>query len=109
MTSHNEEEYFARETVEKLRKLHHDLVKKIGEEGLEQAKEKFANRCPNCGLEMTKLPSYQGVTLLRCFHCGGAFVPPEAAEVLHKRSQAKEHAIVDAIINWIRPEPAHGK
>lgn len=108
MTSHNEEEYFAKETVEKLRKLHKDQVKQLGEKGLASAKAQFGNRCPNCGIEMQKLPAYRGVTLLRCFNCGGAFVPPEAAEEMHRRSQAKEHAVVDAILNWLRPHDEDG-
>jgi hypothetical protein len=105
MTSQNEDEYFAKESVEKLRKLHHEQMKKLGQQGQDAAKAQFANRCPNCGVEMQKLPPYQGVTLLRCFSCGGAFVPPEAAKELQRQSQAKEHAVVDAIINWINPEP----
>ena len=104
MTSHNEDEYFAKESVEKLRKLHKELVKQMGKKELDAAKAQFSNRCPNCGLEMQKLPSYKGVTLLRCFNCGGAFVPAEAAEQIAKHSQAKEHAVVDAILNWLKPE-----
>lgn len=109
MTSHNEEEYFNKESVEKLRKLHKELVKQLGEKGLAHAKAQYANRCPNCGLEMQKLPAYKGVTLLRCFNCGGAFVPPEAAEEIHRRSQAQEHAIVSAILNWLRPHDEEHK
>jgi hypothetical protein len=104
MTSHNEDEYFAKESVEKLRKLHKDLVKQMGAKAVADAKAQFSNRCPNCGLEMQKLPSYRGVTLLRCFNCGGAFVPAEAAEQIHKHAAAHEHAVVDAILNWLRPE-----
>ena len=107
MTSHNEDEYFAKESVEKLRKIHHEQMKQLGEKGQAEAKAQFSNRCPNCGLEMKKLPTFKGVTLMRCFNCGGAFVPPEAAEELHKQSQAKQHAVVEAIINWIRPDEHH--
>src|SRR3954467_222050 len=99
MTSQNEDEYFARETVEKLRKLHKEQTKQLDAAQLAEAKQQFGNRCPNCGLEMKKLPAYQGVVLMRCFHCGGAFVPPESAEQLKKKSANKEHAVVDAILN----------
>jgi len=105
MTSQNEEEYFARESIEKLRKLHHDQVKSMDEQARDHAKAHFANRCPACGVVMQKLPAYKGVSLLRCFSCGGAFVPSAAAEALHKHAEAREHAVVDAIINWIRPSP----
>ena len=105
MTSHNEDEYFAKEEVEKLRKLHHDMVKKLGAAGMAKAKAEHANRCPNCGMEMQKLPTYKGVTLLRCFNCGGAFIPPEAGAELQKKSKAREHATVEAIIEWIHPDP----
>src|SRR5438270_9162814 len=98
MTSHNEEEYFAKENLEKLRKLHHDKVKQLDEAAKAELKSKFSNRCPNCGMEMQKLPAYQGVVLMRCFNCGGAFVPPEASGTLKKKSQAKEHAVVEAIL-----------
>ena len=111
MTSQNEEEYFARESVEKLRRLHKEQVKQLGKKGVAEAKTQFANRCPGCGMEMQKLPRYRGVTLLRCFNCGGAFVPAASARVLHRRSQAQEHAIVEAILNWLKPhdEPKGGR
>lgn len=106
MNSHNEDEYFAKENVEKLRRLHQEEVDKLDDARKAQLKAEFSNRCPSCGLTMQKLPSYQGVTLLRCFNCGGAFVPPEAAEHLKAKSAAKEHAVVEAILNWLHHDRA---
>jgi protein-arginine kinase activator protein McsA len=103
--SHNEDEYFAKENVEKLRRLHQQEVDKLDGAKKAQLKAEFSNRCPSCGLTMQQLPSYQGVTLLRCFQCGGAFVPPEASRHLVVKSAAKEHAVVEAILNWLHHDP----
>jgi hypothetical protein len=100
----DEEEYFARENAEKLRKLHKEQMKGVTSAERDRLKQLHANRCPSCGMEMSKLPPIQGVTLLRCFECGGTFIDPEVAKKLQGHSTRQEHKIVNAILSWFTHE-----
>jgi Zn-finger nucleic acid-binding protein len=100
----DEEEYFARENTEKLRKLHKDLVKHMSQSEKDALKAQHHSRCPHCGMEMKKLPAVQGVVLMRCFECGGTFLDSTNAKKLLGHSSKKEHAIVEAILSWFEHE-----
>ncbi len=94
-----EEEYFARENTETLRKLHRDAVKHLTQMQKDQLRSQHANRCAECGMEMHKLHPFHGVTLLRCFECGGTFIDAANAKKLQVQSKKKDHANVEAILN----------
>jgi protein-arginine kinase activator protein McsA len=105
MASHNEDEYFAKEDVEKLRKLHKEQMRGIAPAQREEMKKLHASRCPNCGMEMKALPEYQGIKLLRCFECNGVFLEHTDLGKLKKHHESKDHKVVEAILNWFRQEP----
>jgi hypothetical protein len=92
-----EEEYFAREDIEKVRKLHLDAVKHLSLAQKEELKAKHANRCPNCGMEMHKLSGRHGVSLLRCFDCGGTFIDAENAK--KALGHGKKHEVVESMLS----------
>jgi Zn-finger nucleic acid-binding protein len=100
----DEEEYFARENTEKLRKLHKDLVKNLTQAQKDELKAQHANRCPSCGMEMHKMAAVRGVVLQRCFECGGVFLDAANAKKLSHHSTKKEHAVVEAVLTWFRHE-----
>jgi hypothetical protein len=69
----NEDEYFARENAEKLRKL---ALERSAEMALEEAnklREAHWLRCAKCGMEMETI-AFRGVEIERCFHCGGTYL-----------------------------------
>ena len=99
-----EEEYFARENTEKLRKLHKDAVKHLTQAQRDQLKSQHANRCAECGMEMHKLTALHGVTLWRCFECGGTFLDAANAKKLKGLSKKKDHANIEAILGLFQHE-----
>jgi hypothetical protein len=68
-----EEEYFAREEAETLRRLHYEEMKRLRES------EKEA---------------------LRKLACGGAFLSKAAWD--HLQSQENSHKVVEAVLNWFK-------
>lgn len=64
-----EEEYFARENAEKLRRLSLDQAKALQQEEREKLKQLHWMRCPKCGMELQEI-TFRGVEIDRCFHCG---------------------------------------
>jgi hypothetical protein len=94
-----EDEYFAREDAERLRKLH--LEEQARMQGNERAalKASHGGRCANCGALM--VPEQAGkVTFLHCPACGGAFLPRASWDFL--QAHAEKHSVMDAVLNWFR-------
>ena len=64
-----EEEYFARENAEKLRKLSLDRAKELKAAERDELKKLHWMHCPKCGMEMQEI-AFRGVQIDRCFSCG---------------------------------------
>ncbi len=96
--SSNEDEYFAREQAEKLRKLAAEKRKQQAEEEARRLKELHWMHCPKCGQEMDTI-EFRGVEVDRCFHCG--YTGFDQGE-LEKVVQAEGGAVTQAILNWWR-------
>lgn len=64
-----EEEYFARENAEKLRKLSLDKAKEMQASEREALKQLHWMHCPKCGMELQEV-TFRGVEIDRCFSCG---------------------------------------
>ncbi|NIM00227.1 MAG: hypothetical protein GTN89_04905 [Acidobacteria bacterium] len=77
--SNAEDEYFAREEIERLRKARAEANAKLAEETKAQAKELHWMHCPKCGMELTEV-EYRGVQVDNCFSCGGMFLDAGEAE-----------------------------
>lgn len=71
--SHSEEEYFAREEVEKKRRHAVEHAKHLGDEERAHLKKLHHNHCPHCGMEMHQLV-FRGVVADKCFGCNGIFL-----------------------------------
>jgi len=65
----NEEEYFARENAEKLRKLALERSRELAQAQKEEMKQLHWMRCPKCGMELQTI-QFRGVDIDRCFSCG---------------------------------------
>jgi hypothetical protein len=67
--SRNEDEYFAREDAERLRKLRAD------QEAEERARERRSHfmKCPKCGADLLT-EAFHGVQIDRCPECGGVWL-----------------------------------
>jgi len=97
--SNIEDEYFAREDAEHLRKLHFEELRRLREGEREALRKLHAGRCANCGALM--VPEQAGmVRFLHCPACGGAFVSKE--QWAHVQSHEDSHKIVEAVLNWFK-------
>jgi len=65
----HEQEYFAREEVEKLRKLALERDKRLEQEEREHLKTLHYLHCPKCGQKMDTI-TFRAVEIERCFGCG---------------------------------------
>jgi uncharacterized protein len=94
-----EDEYFAREDAERLRRLHFEEQSRMQEMDRTALRASHGGRCANCGALM--VPEQAGeVRILHCPACGGAFLPKAAWEFLHEH--VEPHSVMDAVLNWFR-------
>jgi hypothetical protein len=82
--SEKEEEYFARQAVERLRKQAEERQARMAEEEMRQLKELHYMHCPKCGQQLSEI-DYKGVKVDRCMHCQGIWLDAgELEQVSHK-------------------------
>jgi hypothetical protein len=94
-----EDEYFAREDAEHIRKLHAEELKALAASEREALRKKYGGRCANCGALM--VPEQAGeVRLLHCPNCGGAFLQKSTWEFIH--SHQEPHTVMGAVLNWFK-------
>jgi len=71
--SDKEDEYFAREEFERLRKLQEERGKHIAEKERQNLKQLHYMRCPKCGMELKEI-DYRGLKIDKCFSCEGLWL-----------------------------------
>lgn len=67
--SQSEDEYFAREEAEKLRRLHQEKLKELDAQDKEERKKLHWMHCPKCGYDLQTI-KWRQVEIEKCFHCG---------------------------------------
>jgi len=98
--SSSEDEYFAKEQAEQLRKL--ALERKKAQAAGEREKQKKLHymHCPKCGDELHTI-HFREVDVDRCFSCGGTWLDQGELEKI----VAKEGGVVTrAILGWFKEE-----
>jgi hypothetical protein len=94
-----EEEYFAREDAERIRKLHAEEQSRLKQSEKDALRKLHGGRCSNCGALM--VPEQVGdLRILHCPACGGAFLDRRAWETIH--AHAEPHTVMGAVLNWFR-------
>ena len=76
-----EEEYFARENAERMRKLAAEQKKSLAQAERDKLKQLHQMRCPKCGMELKEL-DVRGVQVDRCFSCNGTWLDAGELEKL---------------------------
>ncbi|HEX5033112.1 MAG TPA: zf-TFIIB domain-containing protein [bacterium] len=76
--SHEEEEFIARQEIEKRQELAEKVKADMATAELEKLKQLHWHRCSNCGFEMHAIV-YKGLTIEKCPNCNGIFL--EAGEL----------------------------
>lgn len=93
--SNTEEEYFARENAERLRKIAAEQKKAMAQAEKDALKQEHFMRCPKCGMELKEV-AYRGIQIDRCFSCNGTFL--DAGE-LEKLAHPDNHPVMAAVLN----------
>jgi hypothetical protein len=94
-----EDEYFARENAERLRKLHFEEQSRMQSAERAALRASHGGRCANCGALM--VPEQAGeVRILHCPSCGGAFLQKASWEFMH--AHAEPHSVMGAVLNWFK-------
>jgi hypothetical protein len=97
--SHNEDEYFAREDAERLRKLHFEERKRLAQSEKDALRALHKGRCAACGSQLVP-EQIAGITVQHCPSCGGAFLDKAAWAKVH--AHAEPHTVMGAVLNWFR-------
>jgi len=79
--SDTEEEYFARENAERLRKLAAEQKKSLADAERQKLRQLHQMRCPKCGMELKEI-TIRGVEVDRCFSCNGTWLDEGELEKL---------------------------
>lgn len=95
----SEDEYFARQDIERRRKLALAHKKELEQAERERLKELHWFRCAKCGLEMETIV-FRGVEVERCFTCGGTYL--DAGEL--EKLAGEESTALKTLVGLFRPE-----
>jgi hypothetical protein len=90
-----EEEYFARENAERLRKLAADQKKSLAQAERDKLKQQHFMRCPKCGMDLKEI-GVRGVQVDRCFSCNGTWL--DAGELEKLAGGQGENTVMAAIL-----------
>ena len=84
--SDKEEEYFARQELEKRKQMEEEKHKKLAEEEKKRLKELHYMRCPKCGMQLSEV-EYKGINIDKCFQCDGVWLDAGEMEAISKLDQ----------------------
>jgi uncharacterized protein len=98
--SNTEEEYFAREEIEKKRKLALKQAEELAQAEKKKLQELHHMHCPKCGMKLQSVK--QGpVEIESCFNCQGIWLDAGELEQLVKRED-DTHPVMEAVLNWFK-------
>lgn len=91
-----EEEYFAREEIEKRHKLAKEVGAKRAAHEAEALKKAHWMRCPKCGSELHTI-QFRELDVDRCFHCHGTWL--DAGELDKLAGKEQSHKVLKAVVD----------
>ena len=84
--SRNEDEYVARQEVERRTQCAQDQASKMAADEMERTKQAHWMKCPKCGMDLQEI-SLHGVKVDQCAHCGGVFLDAGELDQLSKHDE----------------------
>jgi uncharacterized protein len=81
-----EDEYFARQELERRKKWAQEQSAKMADDQKEQLKQLHWMKCPKCGMELKEIEVH-GVKVDQCANCGGVFLDAGEMEQIEKHEQ----------------------
>lgn len=79
-----EDEYFARQEVERRKKWAQEQAAKMAVEEKEKAKAAHWMKCPKCGMDLAEI-EFHGVKVDQCASCGGIFFDAGEIDQISKK------------------------
>lgn len=100
--SSTEEEYFAREEIEKKRKLALEQSQSMAAQQREELKKLHYMKCPKCGMDLHTV-NHDKVDIDTCFNCHGVFLDAGELERLQKQmAHEKDGKWMGAVLNLFK-------
>jgi hypothetical protein len=81
-----EDEYFARQELERRKKWAQEQSAKMADEQKDQLKQLHWMKCPKCGMDLNEIELH-GVKVDQCASCGGIFLDAGEMEQIEKHDQ----------------------
>jgi mannose-1-phosphate guanylyltransferase len=104
--SKQEDQYFARENAEALRKLAHKQNASMKQEEKEALKALHFMKCPRCGMDLHVMEQ-DTVQLETCFNCHGIWLDAGGLEKLLAQHPHEEHSLMKAVLNLFKSRDAY--
>lgn len=82
--SDNEEEYFRKQEIERLRLIAEERHSKLEAEEREQAKKLHFMKCPKCGMDLHEV-ALSGVKVDKCFSCEGMWLDAGELQTIERQ------------------------
>jgi hypothetical protein len=98
--SSGEDEFFAKEDVEKKRKLALQLSKELASDEKKKLRDLHHMHCPKCGMKMEEV-RLRNLDVEVCFSCNGVFLDKGEIDVI---AAPQQKGIMAAILNWFKEE-----
>jgi len=100
--SSTEEEYFAREEIEKKRKLAIEQSQSMAAQQREDLKKLHFMKCPKCGMDLQAVQRGD-IEIDTCFNCHGVFLDSgELQRLQHQMSHEKDGRWMGAVLNLFK-------
>lgn len=93
-----EEEYFARENAERLRKIAAEQKARLASAERDALRKLHQGHCASCGMELGEV-KFRDIRISRCFSCGGTWL--DSGE-LEKLARPEGHKLIEAVMNIFR-------
>ena len=84
--SRAEDEYFAKQEIERRRKWAQEQSAKMAGEEKERVKQLHYMKCPKCGMDLKEI-EFQGVKVDQCANCGGVFFDAGEIDQIANKSE----------------------
>jgi hypothetical protein len=92
--SQGEEEYIAKQEAVARHKRAQEKAQELADAEKEQLQKLHFMKCPKCGMDL-EATTFRGVTIDKCFHCGGSFLDAGELEALAGHEGNVLRGIVD--------------
>ncbi|HEX2120140.1 MAG TPA: zf-TFIIB domain-containing protein [Thermoanaerobaculia bacterium] len=93
-----EDEYFARQELERRKNWAQEQAAKMAGEEKERIRQQHWMKCPKCGMDLTEIELH-GVKVDQCANCGGIFLDKGEIDQLAKQ---EDKGIADRVFSIFR-------